>query len=151
MKIQIITISDTRNLETDLSGQKIEAMLADAQLPADRILVHDDIAEIRDAFAASTAADVIIANGGTGIAKRDVTFEAVQPFVSQELPGFGEIFRQLSFLDIGSHAIASRAMAFFNRSDQLIFILPGSTKACELAVSQLILPEMEHLLYERRK
>lgn len=149
LSIKILTISDTRDLESDKSGQLIASLLGNAY-QLSRELVKDEILEISHAIEKEDF-DILICNGGTGIAKRDLTFEAVQPFIAQEIPGFGEIFRWLSYQDIGSHAIASRALAFFTKSDKLIFALPGSTKACQLAMEKLILPELDHLIKERRK
>ena len=152
LSVGILTISDTRTLDTDLSGQKIESLLHEAGLHIfSRLVKIDDKMEIRQGFELLGDADVVITNGGTGIAKRDVTFEALEPFMYQEIPGFGEFFRKLSFDQIGTHAMASRATAFFTDDDQLAFVLPGSTAACQLAVSQLILPEIYHLIKERRK
>lgn len=151
-KIAILTVSDTRNLEDDFSGLKIAELLAAADIEVlERLIVQDDIEQIRTGFRQFSKADVIISNGGTGLAKRDVTFEALAPEISQDIPGFGEFFRSLSFAEIGTHAMASRAFAFFTAEDQLVFVLPGSTNACELATSKLIIPELFHLLKERRK
>jgi molybdenum cofactor synthesis domain-containing protein len=151
LSLDILTVSDTRNLLTDLSGQKIAEIAEHNGISVnERQVVLDDIDEIRAGLSAFDA-DVIISNGGTGLAKRDVTFEAVQPLIAQEIPGFGEFFRALSFEEIGTHAMASRALAFFNANDQLIFVLPGSTNAVKLAMEKLILPEIYHLIKERRK
>lgn len=151
--ISIITISDTRDLTTDLSGQLIETNLFGKDFTVKkRVVVKDDITAIRQALQTlSPGCDVLILNGGTGIAKRDVTFEAVAPLLVQEIPGFGELFRYLSFQEIGSHAMASRALAGFDINDTVIFCLPGSQKACRLGMEELILPELGHLLEERRK
>lgn len=152
--IGILTISDTRTLATDASGLMIETLALENNLPVKkRQVVPDDRELIQQALAMMPAdfCDVLITNGGTGIAKRDVTFEAVEPLLQQELPGFGELFRYLSFKEIGSHALASRAIAGFTHQEQLLFTLPGSTGACRLAMNQLILPEIRHLIKERRK
>ncbi|GBG96720.1 MogA/MoaB family molybdenum cofactor biosynthesis protein [Lactococcus termiticola] len=148
LKIAVLTISDTRNFDNDSSGDEITQQL---QQEVTRKIVKDDILEIQKAIKSWPDFDVIICNGGTGIAKRDVTFEALSPFISQEIPGFGELFRMLSFQDIGSHAIASRATAFFTKQDQLIFALPGSTAAVKLAMEEIINKEVYHLIKERRK
>lgn len=154
--IAILTVSDTRNLTTDLSGHYLEQTLSEHHYNClTRELAIDDRHAIQQAYArccaAKPAVDVVIINGGTGIAKRDVTIPTIAPALVAEIPGFGELFRHLSFADIGTHAMASRAMAGFNQQDQLIFLLPGSTKACELALTKLILPELTHLLNERTK
>lgn len=152
LKLGILTISDTREMEDDQSGQTIATLACEHGLKvAQRLIRKDDIAQIQDGLSELAQMDVIITNGGTGIAKRDVTFEAVQPLIHQEIPGFGELFRYLSYQAIGSHAMASRACAFFSNSDQLVFVLPGATQACQLAMQQLILPEIYHLIKERRK
>lgn len=152
IKLSIITVSDTRTVATDSSGQLIAALLPATTPAQERIVVKDDVAEIQTAIATRTLSqDVLILNGGTGIAKRDVTFEAVSPLLVQTIDGFGELFRWLSYQEIGSHALASRALAGFDAQDTLIFCLPGSTKACRLGMEQLILPELVHLVQERRK
>ena len=152
LSIGILTVSDTRDLLTDLSGQKIAELAINNGLQViDRIVVHDDVAKIQTGFELLRTADVLISNGGTGLAKRDVTLEAIQPLIAQEIPGFGEFFRALSFEEIGTHALASRATAFFTTDDKLVFVLPGSTHAAQLAMEKLILPEIYHLIKERRK
>ena len=152
LQIGILTVSDTRNLDNDFSGLKIQELAQEKELQVvNRLVVKDDIQQIRTGFETLAGLDVVICNGGTGIAKRDVTFESLQPLMQQELPGFGELFRALSFQEIGSHALASRATCFFTAQDQLVFVLPGSTSACELAMQRLILPEIYHLIKEKRK
>ncbi|KRM33083.1 molybdopterin biosynthesis protein MoaB [Agrilactobacillus composti DSM 18527 = JCM 14202] len=151
----ILTVSDTRHLNTDKSGQFLADYLTDHDLARvqQRLVVTDDILEIQHGFTtlALTDVDLILTNGGTGIAKRDVTLEALTPLLAEEIPGFGELFRQLSYADIGTHALASRATAGFTHRNQLTFILPGSTKANQLALEQIIVPELAHLLHERAK
>lgn len=150
----ILTVSDTRNLDNDKSGQTIATALGTAEITVtQRLVVPDDIVAIQSAFLQLelTEPDLIITNGGTGIAQRDVTFDALEPLLPVTIPGFGEHFRQISFTEIGTRALASRALAGFNVRDQLCFVLPGSTNACQTALQQLILPEWQHLLFERRK
>lgn len=155
-KAAILTISDTRTLENDESGNLLQSLLetnTDFTAKARRI-VKDDVLEIQHAFtelALMPDITLILTNGGTGIAQRDVTFEAITPLLTDTLPGFGELFRQLSYDDIGTHAIASRAEAGFTVRQQLCFILPGSKKANILAMNQIILPELKHLFKERTK
>ncbi|MDR0199572.1 MAG: MogA/MoaB family molybdenum cofactor biosynthesis protein [Streptococcaceae bacterium] len=152
MKIGILTVSDTRILETDESGDVIARGLSGlTSEEISRKLVRDDVGEIRVGLDALKSVEIVIVNGGTGIAKRDVTFEAVQSLIVTEIPGFGELFRALSFQEIGTHAIASRALAFFDSRNRLIFCLPGSPKACQLAIDKIIRPEIDHLLKERAK
>ncbi|AMA73056.1 MULTISPECIES: molybdenum cofactor biosynthesis protein B [Aneurinibacillus] len=148
----IITVSDTRNEETDKSGQLIRRFLIEAGHPVVRYQIVKDE---RDAIAAAieeavSASDVhaILLNGGTGIAKRDVTYEVVASLLEKELPGFGEIFRMLSYTeDIGSAAILSRAIAGVYK-DRAIFSMPGSSGAVRLAMSKLIIPELGHVIRE---
>lgn len=146
----IITISDTRTPETDSSGKTIRAQLeATGNSVARYTIVKDEpeqiVATVRE-FAAARC-QVIITNGGTGIAKRDSTFEAIDSLLEKRLPGFGEIFRMLSYQDIGAAAMLSRATAG-TFQDSLIFCLPGSTGAVRLALEQLILPQLAHLVWE---
>ena len=119
-----------------------------------RKIVIDDYDEIRNAmipWCNDTSIDVIISTGGTGIAKRDVTIEAANSLYEKHIPGFGEIFRYLSYAeDIGTKAMASRAEAGVN-NNTLIFSVPGSVGAVTLAMSKLIIPEMAHLVREITK
>ncbi|MCL2676637.1 MAG: MogA/MoaB family molybdenum cofactor biosynthesis protein [Streptococcaceae bacterium] len=148
----VLTISDTRAQENDTSGQVIiEKMTQQNHQLKHYIIVPDDVSEIQTALAEMTDLDFIITNGGTGFSKRDVTFEALKSYVGKEIFGFGEIFRMLSYQEIGSHAVASRAQAFFTKNNQLIFALPGSTKACQLALDKLLIKEIPHLIKERQK
>jgi molybdenum cofactor biosynthesis protein B len=150
----VVTVSTTRNLETDGSGKKICAILSDSGHNIIHYsLVKDDISEIRDTL--KTLMDdgevqTVILTGGTGIGKKDVTVEAVRPLLEKFLPGFGELFRYLSYHDVGSPAILSRAMAGVCRN-KLVICLPGSTGACELAMNKLIVPELGHMVYELGK
>ncbi|OTN75984.1 hypothetical protein A5886_001060 [Enterococcus sp. 8G7_MSG3316] len=152
--ITILTISDTRTEETDLSGNRIMQLAhAHRQTVLSKHIVKDDVSAIQASYQqlCTTGCDLIITNGGTGIAPRDVTIEALQSFLIKEMPGFGELFRWLSYQEIGAHAMASRALAGINEHQQLLFILPGSVNACHLAVETLILPEIDHLMKECKK
>ena len=145
----VITVSDTRTEETDTSGRLIRQLLMDAEheIVAYRI-VKDEPAAIKqqiEELGANTSLDVFIFNGGTGIAPRDTTYDAIASLLDKTLPGFGEIFRYLSFREIGSRAIASKAIAGVYQN-KLIFSLPGSSNAVKLGMSQLILPEIVHLV-----
>lgn len=151
----IITISDTRNYETDKSGKIIKRLLEDAGHVVEKyIIVSDEEKKIQSAVEGmlnTDEIDVILMNGGTGIAKRDVTIEAIRPFLDKELPGFGELFRYLSYeLDIGSASILSRAVAGA-AGNKVIFALPGSSGAVTLAMEKIILKEIGHLVNEVRK
>ncbi|MDD9149602.1 molybdenum cofactor biosynthesis protein MoaB [Sporolactobacillus sp. CQH2019] len=150
----ILTVSDTRNLETDTSGQLISSLCEDAGMAIfDRQVVIDDPLDIQISFLSfeRQKLDLIITNGGTGIAQRDVTIPAIAPLLTKLIPGFGEAFRAISFREIGTRALASRAEAGFNLRGQLCYLLPGAGNACQTAMEKLILPEYEHLLYEHRK
>lgn len=146
----IITISDTRTPETDSSGAAIRAALNAAGHRVVRYAVVPDDSERITALISQyreQGCQVIITNGGTGIARRDSTFEAVDGLLEKRLPGFGELFRMLSYADIGAAAMLSRATAGV-AGGSLIFALPGSTAAVQLALEKLILPELEHLVWE---
>jgi molybdenum cofactor biosynthesis protein B len=148
----VITVSDTRSPETDKSGQLIKELLAaEGHILGCYELLRDDpeaIAQWLESLDHRTV-DVVIFNGGTGIAPRDNTYDVVERFLEKILPGFGEIFRQLSYAEIGSRAIASRAVAGTYRG-KIIFSLPGSSGAVRLAMKALILPEMRHLVSQLR-
>lgn len=153
--IAILTVSDTRTIETDKGGNTVEHfVLAANHSVKDRAIVIDDYNSIRNIlipWCNDESIDVIITTGGTGIAARDVTIEAVKSLFEKQIPGFGEIFRYLSYTeDIGTKAIASRAEAGVN-TNTLIFSIPGSVGAVTLAMSQLIIPEMPHLVREITK
>ena len=144
----VITVSDTRTPATDKSGLLMQSLLTAAgHQVAHYQIVKDEPAQIDTLIqdlAAHPDIQAILLSGGTGIAPRDTTYDAVAQLLEKELPGFGEIFRQLSYAEIGSRAIASRAVAgVYART--LIFSLPGSSKAVDLAMNALILPELVHL------
>jgi len=147
----LLTISDTRDATTDRSGAAIRALVEQAgHRVADYRIVPDEPTQIEQALEAWLAADeceVLILNGGTGVSKRDRTFEVVSRRLDKRLDGFGELFRMLSFEQVGSAAMLSRALAGIARGKP-IFALPGSTRAVELALNRLILPELGHLLDE---
>jgi molybdenum cofactor biosynthesis protein B len=146
----IITISDTRTPEDDTSGAAIrDALMAQGHAIVGYNVVKDEPAQIVALVRELNAAGckVIITNGGTGIARRDSTFEAVDALLEKRLPGFGELFRMLSYQDIGPAAMLSRATAGVYRGT-LIFCLPGSTGAVRLAMDKLIMPELDHLVWE---
>lgn len=155
VQCKVITISDTRTKQTDKSGTLINQLLSEnGHKVVEYCIVKDEETQIREAIITgchSKEIDAIITNGGTGIAKRDVTIEAVQSIIEKEIPGFGEIFRMLSYqVDIGSSAILSRAIAgVFN--DTVILSVPGSTGAVKLAMEKLILPELGHIMREVTK
>ncbi|MCG5060922.1 MAG: molybdenum cofactor biosynthesis protein MoaB [Limnoraphis sp. WC205] len=145
----VITVSDTRTLETDKSGQLIQSLLKQAGYQIQEYLIlPDEPQEIRSkvlGFCQRRDLDALMINGGTGIAPRDTTYDALERVLEKILPGFGEIFRSLSYAEIGSRAIASRAVAGICQGT-LVFSLPGSTNAVKLAMEKLILPELTHLV-----
>ncbi len=151
---KVITISDTRTELTDSSGKLMMDLLKEAghEIIAYEI-VKDEQGEIEQAIkqGCEDNIDVILTNGGTGIAMRDVTIEVVQKLIDKEIVGFGELFRMLSYTeDIGSAAILSRAIAGVC-GRKVIFSTPGSTKAVQLAMNKLIIPEITHIVSEIRK
>lgn len=155
VRIAILTVSDTRTEENDTAGALIEHFAELAGLTVDgRGWVADDAVEIRNVISALLAEpeiDAIITTGGTGIAARDVTIEAIRPLLSKELDGFGELFRYLSFTeDVGTKAMLSRAAAG-TAQGKVVFILPGSRGAVRLAMESLIIPEIRHIVAELRK
>lgn len=148
--LAIVTVSDTRTEETDKSGQTIRQLCeAAGHAVVDYRIVKDEpeqVAQALDDFAAGPAR-LIIFNGGTGISQRDRTYDVISKKLEKTLPGFGEIFRMLSYEEIGSAAMLSRATAGVYRNT-VVFSTPGSTNAVRLAVEKLILPEMQHLAWE---
>jgi len=145
----IITVSDSRTTVTDKSGQILKEGLENAQHKITFYQIIPDepsqIKELLTQLGNNPEVEAIIFNGGTGIAPRDTTYDAIAYLLEKTLPGFGEIFRYLSYQEIGSRAIASRALGGVYRN-KLIFSLPGSTGAVKLALEKLILPELNHLI-----
>jgi molybdenum cofactor biosynthesis protein B len=146
----IVTISDTRTPETDTSGAAMRAALEQAGHTVARYAVARDepaeiVALVRELIDAGC--QIVLTNGGTGISRRDSTFEAIDGLLEKRLPGFGELFRMLSYTDIGAAAMLSRATAG-TVGDALIFCLPGSTGAVRLGMEKLIIPELPHLVWE---
>ncbi len=145
----VVTVSDTRDPETDKSGQIIQQLLIGANHVVEVYkIIKDEPAQIQEQIellGKNTTLDVVIFNGGTGIAPRDTTYDAIEKLLEKTLPGFGELFRFLSYQEIGSRAIASRAVAGVYQN-KLIFSLPGSSNAVRLGMEMLILPEMAHLV-----
>ena len=150
----VITCSDTRTPDTDTSGQLIQKLLKEqGHAIAAYHLVKDEPAQIKARITEATANDqvqAIIINGGTGISRRDSTFEAVDAMLEKRLDGFGEVFRYLTYQEIGSPAIMSRATAGIIKG-RVLFSTPGSENAVRLAMEKLILPELSHLVKELTK
>lgn len=154
MPSAVITVSDTRTADTDTGGQRVADLLSAAGHPVPlRALVKDEASAIAAALREALGrADVgaVILTGGTGVAPRDVTPESVEPLLERVLPGFGELFRALSYREIGSAALLSRALAG-TAAGKLVFAIPGSRGAVQLAMEKLILPELGHLAAEAVK
>ena len=154
VKCAVITVSDTRTPETDKSGQLIHQLLINGNHVVKKYeIIPDEPAQIQqqlELISTNPEIDVVILNGGTGIAPRDTTYDALEKLLEKTLPGFGEVFRSLSYQEIGSRAIASRAVAGVYRG-KLIFSLPGSSNAVRLAMEKLILPELTHLIGQLNK
>ncbi|MBI4635977.1 MAG: MogA/MoaB family molybdenum cofactor biosynthesis protein [Candidatus Rokubacteria bacterium] len=147
----IVTVSDTKTPETDTSGALIRELLTAAgHGVVGSTIVRDEPAEvgrvIREACAAPSVGAVIL-TGGTGITSRDSTFEAIEGLLEKRLPGFGELFRMLSYQEIGAAAMLSRAQMGV-RAGRIIVSLPGSPNACRLALEKLLIPELPHLVRE---
>ena len=150
----VLTVSDTRTPQNDTSGLAIRDLLVSAghQVIGWEI-VRDDPSQVSRVIRDQLADDrvqVIVTTGGTGIAARDTTYEAVDGLLEKRLDGFGELFRMLSFEEIGSAAIMTRATAG-TIGRKAIFVLPGSEKAVRLALTRLVLPELGHVLQQLNK
>ncbi len=145
----IVTVSDSRTAGDDRSGALIRSALEGAgHTVVSGSLVRDEVEAIRRtvvSVAEGSEAEVVIVTGGTGVAARDVTIESLQGAWTKELPGFGEIFRALSFAEIGPAAFLSRATAGVI-ARTLVAVLPGSPAACELAMTRLLLPQLGHIV-----
>jgi molybdopterin adenylyltransferase len=147
----VVTVSDTRTLETDTSGRTIaDRLLADGHIVASRDLVRDEPAELRalvQRLLETPGVDAILTTGGTGISARDGTYEVIDGLLEKRLDGFGELFRVLSYQEIGAAAMLSRACAGLARR-RVIIAMPGSQSAVQLAMDRLVLPELGHLVRE---
>ncbi|MBC8133421.1 MAG: MogA/MoaB family molybdenum cofactor biosynthesis protein [Deltaproteobacteria bacterium] len=176
VRVAVLSVSDTRTRETDLGGALVEALTAEAgfcvlgrdiipddpdairariralcQEPFDTTRQENAVANAGDAAPVLTKPDVVLLTGGTGIAPRDGTVEALAPLFERRLDGFGELFRMLSFAEVGAAAMLSRACAGIVRGGVAVFLMPGSPAAIRLAMQRLILPELGHLVAELRK
>ena len=154
MSVHVITVSDTRTLDTDASGRAIVELLEGAgHRVSGRTLLRDEAEDVRATvqhLASEALVDVVITTGGTGITARDGTFEAVDELLTKRLPGFGELFRSLSYQQIGAAAMLSRATAGLI-GQTVVIVLPGSQHAVRLALEELVLPELGHLVREARR
>lgn len=160
-RVAVLTVSDSRTPQTDRSGPLLRELLdAHGHQVVASAIVRDEPAEIRAKlrqWLADPLIDAIVSTGGTGIASRDTTTDVVRGLLSIELPGFGELFRMLSFQDVGPAAMLSRAVgglaarAAGAGGEAFVFALPGSPRAVETAVRRLIGPQLSHLVWERRR
>lgn len=148
LKMGIITASDTRDAASDESGRLIRELLEGA---GHRVASYEVLPDAPERIAEAVRTrlrdlDGVIINGGTGIAARDSTIEAIRPMIDKELEGFGELFRTLSYQEIGSAAFLSRALAGIS-GGKILVALPGSPNACRLAMEKLLLPELGHMAH----
>jgi molybdenum cofactor biosynthesis protein B len=154
VRCAVITISDTRTETTDSSGRAIAEMLAaQGHTVAYRVIVPDDaqgIGAVLDEVLRREDVDVVLTTGGTGITARDSTFEVVSARLEKRLDGFGELFRMLSYADVGPAAMLSRACAGLARG-RILVAMPGSEAAVRLAMEKLLLPEITHMVGEARR
>jgi molybdenum cofactor biosynthesis protein B len=152
VRCAVLTISDTRAIETDVSGRAIVELLEGAgHVVAKRQILRDQPMDVHNAVVAQLGGvDALITTGGTGITSRDSTYEAIAGLLEKHLDGFGELFRALSYQEIGSAAMMTRATAGIARGTA-IFILPGSEHAVRLGMTKLILPELGHVIRELRR
>ncbi len=154
VRCAILTVSDTRSVETDGSGRLIRELIEEhGYTVADHEIVKDDADAIRVAVLRALArvdVDAVIATGGTGISPRDVTPDTVEPLLEKVLPGFGELFRWLSFEEIGAAAALSRALAG-TVGRKIVYVMPGSSGAVQLGMTRLVLPEVAHAIGQLRR
>ena len=147
--VSVVTVSDSRTEETDTNGQWLRAAIeAGGHHLADYRVIRDEAGEVEDALRAMGFGPgrVIVFNGGTGIAPRDTTYDVLSRALEKPIPGFGELFRMLSWEQVGAAAMLSRATAGVYR-DRVVFSVPGSPAAVKLAWEKLIEPELQHLAW----
>jgi molybdopterin adenylyltransferase len=151
-RVHILTVSDTRTEATDESGNLCISLVESAGHSVHgRTILPDDPSRVETACRSlALQVDAILLNGGTGVSSRDTTYEAVSALLEKRIEGFGELFRMLSFAEVGSRAMASRAVAgIFGKT--VLFSMPGSTKAVRLAMEKLVCPELGHIVGELKK
>jgi len=151
VRVAIVTVSDTRTRENDTGGDLIEQRVTSAgHLVVFRTIVKDDPQQIEallDRIVSETDARVVLFTGGTGIAPRDTTYDVIARKLEKTMPGFGELFRMLSYAEVGAAAMLSRATAGVYRG-RVIVSMPGSPNAVQVAMDKLIMPELQHLAWE---
>jgi molybdenum cofactor biosynthesis protein B len=149
--VAIVTVSDTRTPDTDQNRQYIEGRMAELghQVAAYRLIKDepDQVGAVIEELTAMPGIQLVLFNGGTGISPRDTTYDVVSRYLEKTLPGFGELFRMLSYQEVGAAAMFSRATAGVYRGT-LIFSMPGSPNAVQVALEKLIIPEINHLAWE---
>lgn len=154
VRCAVITVSDSRSSATDKSGQLIvESLQTAGHSVVEHVVIPDEPVPMREAllkYVASAEVDAVLLTGGTGIAARDQTPDTIAGMLTKELPGFGELFRMLSYQEIGAAAMLSRALGGMIEST-LVLAMPGSTAAVRLAMDKLILPELGHLVKHARR
>ena len=155
VRCAVVTVTDSRTEATDVSGTLLRRLLSEAgHSVVDRALFRNEEEQVRDhvrSLIARADIDAVFLTGGTGLGSRDRTVEAVRPLLDKELPGFGELFRVLSFQEqIGAAAILSRAVAG-GANGKFVVSLPGSRAAVELALQRILLPELRHVIRELRR
>jgi molybdenum cofactor biosynthesis protein B len=154
LALAVLTVSDTRTVDTDTSGALIvELAEAAGHRVAERAIVPDEPDRMRpllERWASTAGIDAILVTGGTGVSARDLTYETVSHLLTKPLPGYGELFRMLSYAEIGPACILSRAVGgLIGRV--AVLVMPGSRAAVQLAMSRIIVPELPHLVREARK
>jgi molybdenum cofactor biosynthesis protein B len=154
LRIAVLTISDTRTLETDTSGARIVELARGAGHEVlERAVIADEpdlMRPVLEAYRDRTDLHAVLMTGGTGISPRDQTFETVSALLTKPLPGFGELFRMLSYAEIGPACMMSRAVGGL-MENVVVLVMPGSRAAVELAMTRIILPELPHLVQQARK
>jgi molybdenum cofactor biosynthesis protein B len=147
----VLTVSDTKTPDTDTSGQLIRKLVTDAghQVVGSSIVRDEpkDVQRVIREACANDAVRAVLVTGGTGITARDSTYEAIEAMLDKRLPGFGELFRMLSYQEIGSAAMMSRAQLGVH-AHRIVVSMPGSPNACRLALEKLVIPELSHLIRE---
>ncbi len=152
--VSILTVSDTRTIDDDLGGKLIEQLIASAgNRVLQRSIVVDETLKIREAakeMIDAEGCEALLVTGGTGLAARDCTTEAIEPLYDALIPGYGELFRMLSFAEIGAASMLSRASGG-RRGKKVILTMPGSPAGVRLAMERLIVPEIAHLIHHAGK
>ena len=154
LRVAVLTVSDTRTLETDLGGNLIQSLLEQAGHEiSDRRIIKDECQAIRGVaqeLLAAQGVDALLVTGGTGLAARDQTTEGIEALYDATIPGYGELFRMLSYQEIGPAAMLSRASGG-RHGQQVVLTMPGSPAGVQLAMEKLIIPELPHLVHHAGK